>query len=40
MTDQSKKKSKYQKKIARKSGKGRVNPNWMWWLETETPRKR
>lgn len=30
MTDQVKKKSKYAKKIARKNGKGRVDPRWMW----------
>lgn len=40
MTDQTKKKSKYQKKLARKAGKDRVNPNWMWWFESEVPRKR
>lgn len=28
-----KKKSKYQKTLARKRGKGRINPNWMWWYE-------
>jgi hypothetical protein len=27
------KKSKYAKKIARKHGKGRVDPRWMWWME-------
>jgi hypothetical protein len=27
------KKSKYAKKIARKLGRGSVDPRWMWWLE-------
>ncbi len=37
MTDQKRltkaKKSRYAKKIARKLGRGRVSPGWMWWLE-------
>lgn len=27
------KKSKFQKKLARKRGKGKVDPKWMWWFE-------
>ncbi len=26
-------KSRYAKKIARKIGRGRVSPRWMWWME-------
>jgi hypothetical protein len=40
MTDSTKKtKSKYAKKMARKNGRGRVDPRWMWWTESEVPRK-
>lgn len=31
--DTTKKKSKYQKKLARKRGRGKVDHKWMWWLE-------
>ena len=31
--------SKYAKKLARKNGRGRVDPRWMWWTESEVPRK-
>lgn len=27
------KKSRYQKKLRRKFGKGAIDPRWMWWLE-------
>jgi hypothetical protein len=27
------KRSKYQKKLRRKLGRGTVDPRWMWWLE-------
>ena len=34
MTEEKKrKKSKYQRKLARKRGRGKVDPNWMWWIE-------
>ncbi len=26
-------KSKYQKKIARKNGRAKPQPQWMWWFE-------
>lgn len=26
-----KKRSKYQRKMARKRGRGKVDPRWMWW---------
>lgn len=26
------KRSKYAKKIRRKQGRGKVDPNWMWWI--------
>lgn len=25
-------KSRYAKKLARKHGRGSINPNWMWWF--------
>lgn len=31
-------KSRYAKKIARKHGRGRKDPKWMWWMEGSTPR--
>lgn len=34
-TTPKRKKSKYAKKLARKAGKGRVDPNWMWWYARE-----
>lgn len=30
-------KSRYQRKIARKLGRGRINPNWQWWMERVAP---
>lgn len=27
------KKSRYQKKLARKYGRGKIDPRWMWWAE-------
>jgi len=32
-TTTKRKKSKYAKKNARKCGRGRIDPRWMWWLE-------
>lgn len=32
-TTKPKGKSKYAKKLARKLGRGRVDPRWMWWLD-------
>lgn len=32
------KKSRYQKKLRRKFGKGPVDPRWMWWLERSSER--
>lgn len=26
-------KSKYAQKVARKRGRGAVDPRWMWWME-------
>ena len=31
------KKSKYQKKVRAKFGKGKPDPKWMWWLERAEP---
>lgn len=31
------KKSKYQDKMRRKRGRGKVSPNWMWWLDAAVP---
>jgi hypothetical protein len=32
-------KSRYAKKIVRKLGRGRVNPNWMWCAERSAERQ-
>ncbi len=34
------KKSKYQKKMRLKAGKGPIDPRWMWWIEHEDAPKR
>jgi hypothetical protein len=36
--EQKRGKSRYAKKIQRKLGRGRVNPNWMWWTERHSDR--
>jgi hypothetical protein len=30
-------KSRYQLKQLAKRGRGRVNPNWQWWMDTVPP---
>lgn len=38
-TTKKSKKSKYQRKIARKHGRGKVDPRWMWWMDRSAPKE-